>query len=520
MTQTIAATVLLGPGAEHIVGDAIESAAPYVDAFLFIESGGGAAAEREARAVALREGKQVFNASIPWVGDYGQARNQALALARSYEFTWAMTLDPDERVRFGPYDEFRDILAQEDDIACWSSRDVDKRYIKPRVLRCSEPRLQWQGTCNELLDRVGPTGILPGGFRELPKSPEAERARCLRGISRMPAEIERDPKNAHWRRHYATCLLLEERYAEAAKEFKGAANVAVNVETRAWSRYKGAQALLRCKEFDEALGLCEIGLSDNATFLAEFASVLAHCYWNRGRHVNAKAWAEVATQVGPDKSRFGFQDPACLENAQVILRAYAKSFEPQEKRFTADTYSKREVFRDDYAIFGKAIAQAVGDEVRSVCDLGAGQGLLLDTLHGWLPGVEMWGCELEESAKEHASPFVCEVVDFGVSILDWKGSRAYLACCIEVAEHVPAVDSDTLVRDVSDYAESYLLFSAAHPGQGGHGHVNEQPKSYWLEKFRHYGWELDEARTAVLLDGLKELKTCTWLRDNCMILRR
>ena len=34
-----------------------------------------------------------------------------------------------------------------------------------------------------------------------------------------------------------------------------------------------------------------------------------------------------------------------------------------------------------------------------------------------------------------------------------------------------------------------ILFSAAIPGQGGQGHVNEQWQSYWVERFKNYGYE-------------------------------
>lgn len=61
--------------------------------------------------------------------------------------------------------------------------------------------------------------------------------------------------------------------------------------------------------------------------------------------------------------------------------------------------------------------------------------------------------------------------------------------CWEVAEHLPesAADTlcDTLVRHLDPTGR--VLFTAAVPGQRGPGHVNEQPWSYWAEKFATRG---------------------------------
>lgn len=62
-----------------------------------------------------------------------------------------------------------------------------------------------------------------------------------------------------------------------------------------------------------------------------------------------------------------------------------------------------------------------------------------------------------------------------------------LVQCLEVAEHLPpdaaGILIDTLVRH-----GSIVLFSAAHPGQGGEWHINEQPGSYWMELFNQRGY--------------------------------
>jgi SAM-dependent methyltransferase len=57
-----------------------------------------------------------------------------------------------------------------------------------------------------------------------------------------------------------------------------------------------------------------------------------------------------------------------------------------------------------------------------------------------------------------------------------------LALCLEAAEHLPAAAAPGLVRALTE-AAPVVVFSAALPGQGGEGHVNEQPPSYWAGLF-------------------------------------
>jgi hypothetical protein len=70
-----------------------------------------------------------------------------------------------------------------------------------------------------------------------------------------------------------------------------------------------------------------------------------------------------------------------------------------------------------------------------------------------------------------------------------------LALCLEAAEHLPASAAPELVRALTD-AAPVVAFSAALPGQGGDGHINEQPASYWARLFadRNYACFLDLRR--------------------------
>jgi SAM-dependent methyltransferase len=61
--------------------------------------------------------------------------------------------------------------------------------------------------------------------------------------------------------------------------------------------------------------------------------------------------------------------------------------------------------------------------------------------------------------------------------------RSYdLAICLEVAEHLPKHVAAPFVQQLTTAAPC-VLFSAAIPGQGGTGHINEQWMSYWAALF-------------------------------------
>ena len=63
-----------------------------------------------------------------------------------------------------------------------------------------------------------------------------------------------------------------------------------------------------------------------------------------------------------------------------------------------------------------------------------------------------------------------------------------LCLCLEVAEHIEEEYADVFVENLVNLSDRIVL-SAAPPGQGGHGHVNCQPPSYWINKFKPHGYD-------------------------------
>lgn len=64
-----------------------------------------------------------------------------------------------------------------------------------------------------------------------------------------------------------------------------------------------------------------------------------------------------------------------------------------------------------------------------------------------------------------------------------------LAICLEVAEHLSPAAADTIIDSLTALS-STVIFSAATYLQGGQNHLNEQPFTYWKEKFERKGYAI------------------------------
>jgi 2-polyprenyl-3-methyl-5-hydroxy-6-metoxy-1,4-benzoquinol methylase len=123
----------------------------------------------------------------------------------------------------------------------------------------------------------------------------------------------------------------------------------------------------------------------------------------------------------------------------------------------------------------------------SVLDVGCGTGVSLDYFKK--RGVDAYGMEGSALAISKAqNPLLIKQYDLHTSI---DLSRKFdLVWCFEVAEHIHPRHVSNLLETLTNHGDRILL-SAAQPGQGGLGHLNEQFPEYWIEKMSAYGFALD-----------------------------
>jgi hypothetical protein len=130
----------------------------------------------------------------------------------------------------------------------------------------------------------------------------------------------------------------------------------------------------------------------------------------------------------------------------------------------------------------------------SVVDLGCAEGAWLSVFsnHGVkdLLGFDgPWGSRSDLRIPEDKF----KVIDF--ENFTSPCDRTFdLAISLEVAEHVSEHGADDFVHELTRLSKR-IIFSAAIPGQGGLHHVNEQPPSYWREKFEKLNYhQVDDLR--------------------------
>ncbi|MGI8438570.1 MAG: class I SAM-dependent methyltransferase [Chthoniobacterales bacterium] len=128
---------------------------------------------------------------------------------------------------------------------------------------------------------------------------------------------------------------------------------------------------------------------------------------------------------------------------------------------------------------------------RTVLDVGCGTGISLDYFKS--KGVSVRGIEgsaLAISKARHAN--LISLHDLNVIVR--LGEQFDLVWCFEVAEHIHPKYVSEFLETLTAHSDRILL-SAARPGQGGLGHLNEQPAEYWIEKMRERRFEFDEVHS-------------------------
>lgn len=149
---------------------------------------------------------------------------------------------------------------------------------------------------------------------------------------------------------------------------------------------------------------------------------------------------------------------------------------------------------------------------QSVVDLGCGDGswLAVARENGVSDILGIEGPWIEEKrVKIPLSQFRRARLDQPLAI----PRRFELALSLEVAEHLPPERAPGLIADLTKLAP-VVLFSAAVPGQGGVGHINEEWPSYWAALFAREGYRA--------IDGLRfrfwdDPEIAFWYKQNLLL---
>jgi hypothetical protein len=170
------------------------------------------------------------------------------------------------------------------------------------------------------------------------------------------------------------------------------------------------------------------------------------------------------------------------------------------------------------------VAEALAAEfptARSWADVGAGTGAFAAAARRI--GRRVVGCERSRVGRLFAYFQRVPTTRFDLTqtpAVPSPGIHVDLAYCLEVAEHLDPMLGARLVEFLAATAP-IVVFTAAPPGQGGAGHVNEQPRDYWVALFEAQSMGYDDERSERLADSFRARGVAaSWLTDNLMVFAR
>lgn len=181
--------------------------------------------------------------------------------------------------------------------------------------------------------------------------------------------------------------------------------------------------------------------------------------------------------------------------------------------------------KDDYIKIAKELASyRPAKGYYYALDIGCGNGYYLEGLPASCYNETTRAYKAGVDGSPHCLKEMQEQLRYSFRLLDVSkhfllGDRFDLVICSEVGEHLPEECADTLADNIYNHAQTDVFFSAATPGQGGHDHLNEQPHSYWVEKFKERGFVVDEERTKKIREFAATTQL-SWIRDNAIIFTR
>ena len=128
-------------------------------------------------------------------------------------------------------------------------------------------------------------------------------------------------------------------------------------------------------------------------------------------------------------------------------------------------------------------------KIKSFLDIGCGKGGMV--FYAINKGLFARGVE----GDAHSIPVDCPLInkiDYRNSYLNFQ-EPFDLAWSVEVLEHIPEGYLKNVFKDFRNC--KFVIFTAAPPGWGGEGHVNERDEKYWIKKFSNEGFKFDQNTT-------------------------
>lgn len=176
-------------------------------------------------------------------------------------------------------------------------------------------------------------------------------------------------------------------------------------------------------------------------------------------------------------------------------------------------------YADACEFIGKELVRRFSPE--SVVDWGCGTGLHAAAIAAC--GVQVVGVDgVCADSDLRADDIDLRIADLTEPIAESFVTRPYdLSLCIDVMEHLFERDAAQAMANISHGAK-LVVMSCAPPGQGGHHHVNEQPRRYWIKHMAEIGWTYSRRETGAMeryfMDH-REHVPFSWMYHNLCVYR-
>lgn len=166
--------------------------------------------------------------------------------------------------------------------------------------------------------------------------------------------------------------------------------------------------------------------------------------------------------------------------------------------------------RYDEPLAQELLAFFKNEKANSIVDFGCGHGNYTKLL----------GQEINTDGFD-GNPNTVELTNGLCSVLDLSQpvdlNREYdWVLSLEVGEHIPKEYETTFIYNLHRHNTKGIVLSWAIPGQGGHGHFNEQSNEYITEKFTELGYVRDQEKETVLRNS----STFFWFKNTIMVFRK
>lgn len=151
-------------------------------------------------------------------------------------------------------------------------------------------------------------------------------------------------------------------------------------------------------------------------------------------------------------------------------------------------------------------------------DFGCGNGALIKQLYAL--NKRILGIDFSPAAFELAPDTIKYFMVKKDLTKPFCFGKFELVISLETAEHLPESCSNKFVDDLVKHSSEVICFSAAVPGQGGEGHINEQASEYWLSLFSNHNYYLEKKLTEDFRDFLNKNACVWWYCNNVQIYTR